>query len=173
MPDGRTLVASDWVVPVASPPVRDGAVLVERDRVAAVGPFAELAAAAPDAAVERFLGGVVLPGLVDAHTHLALTALEGVVAPCGFDEWIGAVVPHITAMEPPAIASSAEAGVRRLLEVGVTAAGDVTYRDESVPLSIEAGLAGIFFREVLGMAGQAVADALAETGFPPRSTAPT
>src|SRR6266436_4539538 len=61
--------AAPWVVPVAAPPVRDGAVAVEGDRIAAVGALAAL----------RSLGevvehrGVLMPGTVNAHLHIELS----------------------------------------------------------------------------------------------------
>ena len=68
----------------ACPEVRDGAVLVEDGRIAAVVPWRE-AAGEPC----RDLGPVTLaPGLINAHTHLELSHLAGKVpAGQGFAEW--------------------------------------------------------------------------------------
>ncbi|ASU78761.1 hypothetical protein CDG81_11270 [Actinopolyspora erythraea] len=54
--------------------VEDGAVLVERGLITAVGPRAELAESAPDAHVYDFPGHTILPGLINAHVHLSLDA---------------------------------------------------------------------------------------------------
>src|SRR5262249_19036150 len=61
--------AAPWVVPVAAPPLRDGAVALEGDRVVAVGPLAALRGNAP--VVEH--GGVLMPGVINAHLHLELS----------------------------------------------------------------------------------------------------
>ena len=60
---------SKWVLPVSGPPIRDGAVVVAGDRIAAVGPAAEV--------LTGFTGlicdhgdGAILPGLVNCHVHL-------------------------------------------------------------------------------------------------------
>ncbi len=172
MSDGCTLVTADWVVPIASPPVERGGVLVEGSRVVQVGSADALRQTAPDARERCFLGGIVIPGLVNAHTHLSLTVLEGTAPPSAFPEWLDTVVPRILAMDPPIIAASAATGVRRMLAAGITAVGDVTYRDESVAPAAEAGLAGVFFREVLGKAGDEVVGFLDETGFPPDTPDP-
>lgn len=161
------LVSADWILPVAEPPISDGAVLVVDESVLAVGPASDLRAAAPEAREERFLGGVILPGLVNAHTHLSLTALEGASPPAQFTDWLDAVVPRIKRMDAVQLLASARAGAERMLAAGITCVGDVTYRDESVAPAAAAGLAGVFFREVLGMSGGEVEGHLADTGFPP------
>lgn len=60
-------------------PTRDvlvgGAVLIEGDRIAAVGSTSQLRAAHPEATVYDASGTVVMPGLIDAHTHQTGSAL--------------------------------------------------------------------------------------------------
>jgi cytosine/adenosine deaminase-related metal-dependent hydrolase len=78
------------VVPVAHPPVADGCVVVEGGRIAWVGPRS----AAPQGPVDDLGDGVLLPGLVNAHTHLELSHL-GHLRPAGegaFVAWIESVV---------------------------------------------------------------------------------
>lgn len=53
-------------------PIQGGAVAIEGARIVAVGPYSELAREARDE-VREFPGGTILPGLVDAHTHLTLS----------------------------------------------------------------------------------------------------
>src|SRR5207302_1898542 len=70
-----------WVLPISEPPIRDGWVTVDRNRVVAVSrrPPSRVQggeAGAVDAAIEIDLGNVALmPGLVNAHTHLELSYL--------------------------------------------------------------------------------------------------
>lgn len=165
-PDSRTLIAADWVLPVADAPIADGAVLVSGNSVEAVGAREDLSRAAGAAECRHYPGCVIIPGLVNAHTHLALTALEGTSPPAGFPEWLDAVVPHIKQMSPAELTDSARMGVRRMLRAGITCVGDVTYREESLAPARKEGLAGVFFREVLGMPGDAVVGFLDDTAFP-------
>ena len=61
-----------WVVPIAEPPVENGTVVVHDGRIAFVGPRADAPAGDDDD-----LGDVLLmPGLVNAHCHLELTAMR-------------------------------------------------------------------------------------------------
>ena len=57
-----------WVLPVAAPPIRDGAVRIADGRIEDVGPADDVLsrAAVPDTAVREW-DGVLIPGLVNAH----------------------------------------------------------------------------------------------------------
>src|SRR3954470_23879586 len=71
----RALTAP-WVLPIAAPPLREGAVVLGADDVIVwVGPRADLDRSLP----EERIDGALLPGLVNAHTHLELSHLAGQV----------------------------------------------------------------------------------------------
>ncbi|MEX2562022.1 MAG: amidohydrolase family protein [Nitriliruptoraceae bacterium] len=72
MVTGITVHRAPIVVPVASPPIADGAVAVADGRIVAVGPHSEIRQAHAKAE-EISWGGVLIPGLVNAHTHLQYT----------------------------------------------------------------------------------------------------
>src|SRR5204862_8215958 len=78
------------MVPGGPPWLGDGAVAVDDDdTVRAVGPRAELRRRFADAAEER-AQGALLPGLVNAHTHLELAGLAGAVpGGAGLPAWVG------------------------------------------------------------------------------------
>src|SRR4029453_3786648 len=69
-----------------------GAVAFAGGEVLAAGPFEELAARFPDAEVTGDDHGVVLPGLVNAHTHLSEALLCGMGEDLTLFEWIEAIV---------------------------------------------------------------------------------
>jgi len=161
-----TLLRADWVLPVASPPIRMGAVAVVGDRIAAVGPWAEMDRRYPDAAVHDFAGCTITPGLVNAHTHLTLTALSGVVAPRPFAEWLPRLV---TALGPWEIADHEASGVigaEQCLLAGVTAVGDIAYGAAEVKRASEAGLGGVFYWELLGIHADQIESTLSELRYP-------
>ena len=77
------VLSADWVVPVEGPPIEDGAVAIGDDgRIAAVGTAAELGDG------ERFGDSVILPGFVDAHTHLEYAVYAGFGDGLPFGPWI-------------------------------------------------------------------------------------
>ncbi len=65
------VLSADWVLPVEGAPIEGGAVVVEDGRIAAVGRAAELGAGThyPDA--------VIVPGFVNAHSHLEYAVYAG------------------------------------------------------------------------------------------------
>ncbi|MDP1762119.1 MAG: hypothetical protein Q8L43_07850, partial [Deltaproteobacteria bacterium] len=69
---------SSWVLPVSEAPIRDGAVVVEGDRIAAVGPAAEVLAGFTGLICDHG-DGAILPGLANCHVHLEFSGLAGKV----------------------------------------------------------------------------------------------
>ena len=67
------ILTADWVLPVTGRPIPNGAVRTRGMHIDAVGTLERVRALAPDEPVERFDGCVLMPGLVNAHTHLSLT----------------------------------------------------------------------------------------------------
>ncbi|HKQ61029.1 MAG TPA: hypothetical protein VJS92_07045, partial [Candidatus Polarisedimenticolaceae bacterium] len=96
------------VLPVASPALRDAALTVEDGRIRAVGPRRELLAALPAGTEVRDLGdAIVLPGLVNAHTHLELSWMAGRLDPqLDYVNWVRELL-RLRAGEDPAEARAA------------------------------------------------------------------
>jgi cytosine/adenosine deaminase-related metal-dependent hydrolase len=160
------LVHAEWVLPVRAAPVRDGAVLVRGDLVADVGPLDALADAYPAEPVERHDGCVLLPGLVNAHTHLALTVLGGIVPSAPFGEWLPMLVRAMRALTPEELEASVALGARHCLESGVTVIGEIAYGSASRRIVESAGIGGVFFWEVLGIEPADLNKTLAGAGYP-------
>ena len=86
-----TAHTADVVLAMTGPPVPDGAVVVDGDRVVAVGPAASVVPAALDGGARmRRHRGVLLPGLVNAHAHLEYGPRFAELATSGlaFPAWI-------------------------------------------------------------------------------------
>jgi cytosine/adenosine deaminase-related metal-dependent hydrolase len=145
-----TLISARFVFPVVGAPIVDGAVVVDGERIVAVGPAAAMRAQYASAR-ERPLGeAVLLPAAVNAHTHLELTALEGVI-PEGLDmaSWILALVRERRKLDGATLRASAEEGVRRTLASGVAAVGEICSAGQSVGPVVESGLRGVVYYELL------------------------
>jgi cytosine/adenosine deaminase-related metal-dependent hydrolase len=103
-------------------------------------------------------GRVLLPGLVNAHTHLELTALRGKVGRASFPEWARRLMTLRGRWTPAEIERSAREGVRRSLAAGTTAVGDFAWLAGDGALR-RSPLRGVSWREALGIAPERAAEA--------------
>lgn len=76
----RTLHRAPWVLPISSPAIADGAVIVDDEEIVAVGIFAEMGKESYDAEVDHE-SRILMPGLINCHCHLELSAFAGQVKP--------------------------------------------------------------------------------------------
>jgi cytosine/adenosine deaminase-related metal-dependent hydrolase len=137
--------------------LRDAAVALDGDVVAAVGPRAEVEARLGPA--ER-LDAALLPALVNAHTHLELSHLAGrVPGGRGLPSWVRLLVAARAGEPEPG--GAIDEAVLRLEEAGVAAVGEVTNTLATLPALRRAGLAGTLFHEVFGFAPERIDAALA------------
>jgi cytosine/adenosine deaminase-related metal-dependent hydrolase len=137
------------VIPVTAAPIPDGAVLVEGDKIVWVGPRAQQPAA-PNARIVELGDSVLAPGLVNAHTHLDLTVMRGLLDGLSFFEWIRAVVAARGVLSADEWLDSARLGVIEALEAGITCVGDTAPTSASFDAMLELGLRGIAYQEVFG-----------------------
>lgn len=155
------ILRARWVFPVATPPIADGAVAVEAGRIVGVGARADVEAAWPDAPGWNLGDTALLPGLVNCHTHLEIGPLPPEASPESFVPWVVRLIEAQRATSDTAQARTAEAGVQALLRSGTTAVGAVSTAGQSLLPLLRAGLRGVVYREVLGLAPEAAADRLA------------
>lgn len=118
------ILTAAWVVPVAAPPIRDGYVEVRGERIAAVGRARDL----PAGAARESLGAMaLLPGLVNAHTHLELDCYAGLIPPAPFWQWVVRLVPLRRAPgQRQREAAAVRAAAWKSLRAGVTCVGDIS-----------------------------------------------
>ena len=85
-------------MPVSSPPIRDGAVLVEDGRIRSVGPLSEVGRENPDAEVRFFPNYAMVPGAVNAHAHLGFRRKD---RPEGgtFSGWLSKLIERLPEKE--------------------------------------------------------------------------
>ncbi len=146
---------ADGIVVGDGADVRDGAVVVEGGEVRDAGPAAELLARHAGAPVER-VRGVVLPGLVNAHTHVELSGLRGQVpGGAGFVPWVERLIGARVEGAPEEDQVAIERAVAEMVAAGTVAVGEVTNSLAATAALARAGLVGCVFHEVFGVARDA------------------
>jgi cytosine/adenosine deaminase-related metal-dependent hydrolase len=155
-----TIYSARWVLPglpmpPASPSViESGAVAVDGALIVGVGDAAEIAARFPDARVEDFGQSVILPGLINTHTHLELTALRGYLEneESDFFAWLRKLtLARMERMTADDIHVSATWGACEAVRAGITCVGDASDSAMMSMLALrDVGLRGVVFQESFG-----------------------
>lgn len=119
-----------FVVSAEAPPVENGALWIDAGRLRAVGPYLHVRKHAPADRDERDFGdAVILPGLVNTHTHLELSDLAGrLTVTHDFTAWLRQLMALLSAAprDEETMTMAVRAGIRQSLAAGVTTLGDIT-----------------------------------------------
>ncbi|MBA3279071.1 MAG: amidohydrolase family protein, partial [Geodermatophilaceae bacterium] len=136
-------------LPITAPPIVDGALAVQDGKILGVGTRAELLGRYPEAGHTHWQG-VLMPGLINAHTHLNYChAAHLYDNGKPFPEWIQDMPPIIAATTPEQWRASAEQGIAAMLASGTTAAADVVTGASALSAQHDAGMAGVSYFEVV------------------------
>lgn len=139
------IFAADLVLPIASPTIREGAVLVREDRVADVGGLDLIERENPDVEVRHFPRCMLIPGAVNTHAHLGFRRKD---APEGgtFSGWLSRLIERLPEKENWT-AEAARDSAREAIESGTTFMAESSPYGECLPQLAESGMGGILFAE--------------------------
>lgn len=93
---------------------------------------------------------VLLPGLVNAHTHLELTGLRGSVADPAFFDWIQQIRRRKAETAPPVFLEAARQGLREAWAAGTTTVADTGDSGAAAEALTDLGGRGVAYQEVFG-----------------------
>lgn len=156
MTNGTTTIlhCARWVLPVASTPIEHGAVAVSGPTIIGVGTRAELISQFPAASVRDFGEAAILPGFVNTHSHLELTAMRGYLEreEGDFFAWLRKLtIARLERMTPDDLYVSAAWGAVEAARAGVTCLGDASdSARSSLKALADVGLRGIVYQESFG-----------------------
>ena len=139
-------ITARFVIPVDGPPLPGGSVTIAGGRIAAVEkPGARSA--------DIDLGNAaILPGLVNAHTHLDLSGLRGCTPPSSnFVEWLRAVIRQRRVQQAGQVQKDIQAGLDECLASGATLIGDIAAGGQSWDILANAASRSVVFYELLGL----------------------
>lgn len=154
-----------WVLPIARSPITDGGVAVQSGRITAVGRFSEIARNLPDVTVVDHPDSVLLPALVNAHTHLELSHLAHLSQqppPATFTGWIEnmLVVRAKSGFNDEAVEEAARSSLVGQQHDGVIAIGDIS--NTGLTKNLFSDFLGklLCFKEYLGLRASGVEPSL-------------
>ena len=99
---------------------------------------------------EDFPTAVILPGLINTHTHLELTGLEAAVPEPDFPGWIRHLIELKAARTPEMTLAAARQGIHDCWAAGVTTVADTGDSGAVLHAMVELGASGIAYQEIFG-----------------------
>ncbi len=150
-PGPVTVHRADHVLPISSSAIVDGCVGVRDGRIVEVGPAAEVLGHHPTAELVEW-SGVLLPGLVNAHTHLQYTSFAdvGSVVHPDYTAWSVAFVDVYDARADEDWTAVANEGVDQMLGHGITCIADIVTDFEARDVLHDRGIPGVAYLELIG-----------------------
>ena len=156
------IYSARWVVPVSVAPIENGAVAVRGDLIVGVGSQSDIIEKFPEFDIESLGEAIIIPGLINAHTHLELTAMRGYLEneERDFFAWLRKLtVARFERMTPDDILVSATWGACEAARAGITRVDDAS---DSAIVSMRAlqdvGLRGVVYQESFGPDPRLVAE---------------
>jgi cytosine/adenosine deaminase-related metal-dependent hydrolase len=154
-------LSAGWLMPMDGPPIRNGSVLIGRDgRIEAIGQPGSIL---PRDGVEHesWPDAVILPGLVNTHTHLELTGFAGMAAETDFSAWIRRIRTLKEGRTAADFLAAARQGLADCHAAGVTTVADTGDSGAVIEALAEIGGSGIAYHEVFGPHPDQVTESMA------------
>ncbi|MBI3988472.1 MAG: amidohydrolase family protein [candidate division NC10 bacterium] len=144
------LLSARLLLPITSPPLFGGALLLQDGTILEIGEREELKRHHPSIPIEDLGDAVLLPGLVNVHTHLELSGLQGTLHGL-FLDWLFQLIDRKRDLDSQFYLHSASQGVRDLIRGGTTSVGEITSAGMSFEVLRRSGLRGVVYYETLGL----------------------
>jgi cytosine/adenosine deaminase-related metal-dependent hydrolase len=155
------LITARYILPMEGDPIENGAIVTELGKIIAVGGLQELKEKYPGAKAENNPNCVLLPGLVNAHTHLDLSgAFNFTVQETVPDyiDWLLAILNHRSRSPIKETIIQVQNAVGSLISAGNTTVGDMTCFEGMFNILDEMGVRAVLFNEIYAGAGEAAQD---------------
>ena len=159
------IYSARWLLPIVSPMLEDSALAIDGSTIVAVGPRVEIVSAFPNSPIEDFGQAAILPGLINAHSHLELTVMRGFLEreESDFSAWLRKLTSARPAMTPEDLIVSATCGAIEAARAGVTSVGDSSSSGAHTMQALRrVGLRGIVYQESFGPAPERAAENVAQ-----------
>ncbi len=137
-----TAVSAEWVLPLDGPPIENGCVRFEGGRVVDVG---------PGRGDRHYEASAIVPGFVNAHSHLEYSRYAGFGDGQPFGPWIATHMARKRALDGEGMLALARQGVADSLSSGVTTTADYSFSGAAATAATELGLRAIVYLEVFAV----------------------
>lgn len=144
------IITADHVLPISTEPITNGAVAIVGECIAAVGDRKQIVGQFPDAEIIDYGAAAIMPGMVNCHSHLEITAMRGALDEVEHDfrSWLLRLNSIRESWTDEDVEASASAGALEGSRAGVTCFGDIGRMGNAGVKALKAaGLRGIVYQE--------------------------
>lgn len=145
------ILSANYVLPISAEPIENGAIVFEKDKIIAVGKRSEIIEKFPEAFHEDLGCAAILPGFVNAHSHLEITAMRGFLDEfdADFFAWLMKLTKtRSEILTDEDVKNAAIFGALEGTRAGVTCFGDIGRFGKAGFEALKTnGLRGILFQE--------------------------
>ncbi|MCL1880391.1 MAG: amidohydrolase family protein [Actinomycetia bacterium] len=156
------LLVARYVLPVSSSHIENGAIYVKDGCIADVGTATKLRMRYPDEPTRDFGMAALMPGFVNAHSHLEYAAFRGLIHDAPYAAWKILLSEKERVFNSDDWRDSALLGALETVRSGITTIADITVTGAPLHAAKAVGLRGTFYREVGTMEKNEVSKVLAE-----------
>ncbi len=129
-----------------------GAVAVDGDRIVAVGPAEEIRSRYEAADTIDAPGGVVMPGLVNTHTHAPMVLYRGLADDLALQDWLEHYIfpAEAKTVSPEFVRAGTRLAALEMIESGTTTFADMYYFEEEIAaVAKTAGVRGVLGETII------------------------
>ncbi|HEY4346384.1 MAG TPA: amidohydrolase family protein [Gaiellaceae bacterium] len=134
-------ISAGWVLPVDGPPIADGFVTWKDGVIEEVG---------AGRAERHYDGAIIVPGIVNAHSHLEYSVYAGFGDGQSFGGWLSDHIARKRLLGPDDVLAIARRGAADSLAAGITTTADYSFAGAAAIAAAELGLRAIVYLEVFG-----------------------
>jgi cytosine/adenosine deaminase-related metal-dependent hydrolase len=164
------LTGTKLIKTCGNPSIMDGgALVIVNDTIVAVGSFHKLVRQYSSHRIVQLDNVIILPGLVNAHTHLELPPLLDRVRARTFPEWILKIIAIKKKLGKADYQAATKENISNLLRSGTTTVGEISTHAVSPQLLIRSGMRAQVYHEVISMRPERIFNGIEIKGFHPSS----
>jgi len=146
------IILASKVLPITRPDIIRGGLVITGSKIIDIGSRSKLLKKYPGEKVVDLGNRIVMPGLVNLHTHLDLSHMHGLVDECDdFFGWIMQLVELKRKLGTKGARTTAAKALAEAISTGTTCIGDIAGTDTAIPALKRSGVRGVIFIEALGL----------------------
>ncbi len=131
--------------------IHNGAVAVYTGTILAVGSLSEIIKKFPGHRIHHIKKTVLLPGLINLHTHLELPPLLDIKQAKKFSDWILNLIIAKRNLTNKDYSFAAQENIKSIITSGTTTVGEICTHGESPSLLKQSGLRSLIYHEIIAM----------------------